>query len=308
VVFFDPIIIIYLQMVLPYLAWEFLNFFGDSLVYVILLGIAFWCLSKREGKIAIMLVMFSSFFNILLKYAFRMPRPTHSLRQNPEYAADESFGFPSGATQTATTFWGWVTLRIRRSWVAIVGVVFIVITALARMGLGMHYLGDVIGGIIIGIIFVTWAYFLVPYLTKYWGQMREFLKDWLLSIIAIIFFFLYFIAYAFLLLPYFPSENIAISMGVVVGFSAGLVLEKRHVNFSTDVSRNIKILRAVLGVIVALLIYYALSAAFSLIPALPLVHYSTRFIRYIFVGFFGAFIIPLLFTYVEKWSGLTKAS
>lgn len=236
-----------------------------------------------------------------------MPRPPASLRQNPEYVADQSYGFPSGATQTATTFWGWVTLRVRRWWVAIIGVVFIIITALARMGLGMHFLGDVIGGIIIGIIFVTWAYFLVPYLTKYWSQMREFLQDWLIPIIAIIFFFIYFMAYA-VGLPYFPSENVAISMGVVLGFSAGLVMEKRHVDFSTDVSRNTKVVRAILGIIIAILIYYALSAAFSLLPAFPLVHYSTRFIRYTLVGFFGAFIIPLLFTYVEKRGRFTKSS
>ena len=300
-VFFDPTIIIYLQMVLPYLAWELLNFFGDSFIYVILLGVAFWCVSKREGKIAIMLVMFSSFFNILLKYAFRMPRPPTSLRHNPEYAADQSYGFPSGATQTATTFWGWVTLRVRRWWVAIIGVVFIIITALARMGLGMHFLGDVIGGIIIGIIFVTWAYFLIPYLIKYWRLMHKFLQDWLIPLIAVIFFLVYLVAYA-VGLHYFPSENVAISMGVVVGFSAGLVMEKRYVDFSTDVSRNTKIIRAVLGVIVAFVIYYALSAVFSLLPAFPLVHYSTRFIRYILVGFFGAFVIPLLFTYIEKRS------
>jgi uncharacterized membrane-anchored protein len=97
-------------------------------------------------------------------------------------------------------------------------------------------------------------------------------------------------------------------MGVVVGFSAGLVLEKRHVNFSTDVSRDTKIVRAILGVVVALLIYYALSAAFSLLPAIPLVQYSARFIRYILVGFFGAFVIPLLFTYVEKRRGLETSS
>jgi hypothetical protein len=263
------------------------------------LGVAFWCVSKREGKIAVMLLMFSSFFNILLKYAFRMPRPPAGLRQNPEYAADQSYGFPSGATQTTTTFWEWVSLRMRRWWVAIIGIVFIIITALARMGLGMHFLGDVIGGIIIGTIFVTWAYFLVPYLRKYWSLMREFLQDWLLPIIAIIFFFLYFVAYV-VGLPYFPTENVAISMGVVVGFSVGLVMEKRYVNFSTEISRNTKIVRAILGVIIALPIYYALSAAFSLLPTFPLVHYSARFIRYILVGFFGAFVIPLLFTYIEK--------
>ena len=302
-VFFDPAVIIFLQTILPYVIWEVLNLLGDPLVYVMLLGITFWCLSKREGKIAIMIVMFSSFISIFLKYAFRMPRPPAALRHNPEYAADLSYGFPSNATQTATTFWSWAMLRLRRWWVVIVGVVFITITALARIGLGMHYLGDVIGGIIIGIILVTWAYFLVPYLTPKWNRMPEYLQNWLLPLIALLFFLSYFVAYAFGL-PFFPSENVAVSMGVVAGFSIGLILEKRYVDFQTGISRNTKIIRAVLGVIVAFFIYFALSAGFSLLPSVPLLDYSARFFRYLLVGFFGAFIVPLLFTYVEKWRGL----
>ena len=100
------------------------------------------------------------------------------------------------------------------------------------------------------------------------------------------------------------DKNIAISMGVVVGFSAGLVLEKRYVNFQTEVSRKTKIIRAILGVIVAFLIYFTLSAVFSLLPSVPLLSYSTRFLRYLLVGLFGAFIVPLLFTYFEKWRQL----
>ncbi|MFX1577568.1 MAG: phosphatase PAP2 family protein [Promethearchaeota archaeon] len=298
-VFFDPTIIILLQLLLPYFVWEILNFVGDPLIYVMLLGITFWCLNKREGKIAIMLVMFSNFINILLKYAFGMPRPPASLRQNPEYVADQSYGFPSGAAQTASTFWGWVTLRLRRWWVAIISGIFITIAALARMGLGLHFLGDVIGGIIVGIILVTWAYFLVPYLKPQWKRLPTFLQNWLLPIISLVFFFIYLAAYA-LGLPYFPSENVAISLGVVFGFSAGLVLEKRYVNFTMDISRNTKIIRAILGVIISILIYITLSAGFSLIPTFPLLSYTTRFIRYILVGFFGAFVIPLLFTQIEK--------
>ncbi|MFX1509566.1 MAG: phosphatase PAP2 family protein [Promethearchaeota archaeon] len=302
-VFFDPAIIIFLQSILPYVCWEVLNLLGDPVIYVVLLGIAFWCVNKREGKIAIMLVMFSNFINIVLKYAFGMPRPSSSLRQG-ENATDQSYGFPSGATQTATTFWGWASLRLRRWWVAIVGTIFVIITALARMGLGMHFLGDVIGGIIVAAILLIWAYFLVPYFEPRWKRMPNFLQDWLLPLIGLVFFFVFFIAYAFGV-PFFPTENIAISMGIVVGFSIGLVLEKHYVNFEINVKQSIKIIRAILGVIIAFLIYFILSIAFSFLPTLPLLEYSARFIRYLLVGLFGAFLVPLLFTRIEKWRGLS---
>lgn len=298
-IFFDPQVIILLQSLLPYVAFEIMNLFGDQIIYVTLLGIAYWCMNKRGGKIAIILVMFSSLINILLKYGFGMPRPPAGLRQNPEYAADQSYGFPSGTTQVSTTFWGWATIKLRKWWVAIVGAIAITITAVARIGLGLHFLGDVIGGIVVGVIIVVWAYFLVPYLRRYWKRMPTSLQDWLLPITALIFFFAFFTAHAFGL-PYFPSENIAISMGIVFGFSVGVIAEHRYVNFTTIVPRNTKILRAALGVIIALVAYYALTAAFSFVPAIPLLQYSTRFIKYILVGFFGAFLVPVFFNFIEK--------
>ena len=291
---------------LPYVAWEILNLFSDPLIYVILLSVAFWCVNKREGKIAIMFVMFSHFINILLKYSFGMPRPPPGLRHNPEYAADQSYGFPSGAAQTATSFWGWAILRLRRWLVAIIGVVLIIITALARMGIGMHYFGDVIGGIIIGIILLVWAYFLVPSFIPRWTKLPQSIKDWFFPLLALSFFFSYFATYA-VGLDYFPTENVAISMGVVFGFSLGLILETRYINFSTEVSKNTRLFRAILGVLLGLTIYYGLSMAFSLLPVYPLLSYSARFIRYSLVGFVGAFVIPYLFNYLEIRRGVTTS-
>lgn len=300
-VFFESWVIQFLQSILPYSAYELMNMIGHELIYVILLGVIYWCINKREGQIAINIVMFSNFLNILLKYAFRMPRPDPSLRQDPEYATDQSYGFPSGSTQTATTFWGWASIKLRRWWLWTIGIIFIFVTAIARIGLGLHFLGDVIGGILVGIIIVTMAYFLVPYLRRYWKRMPKYLQDWLLPSAALFFFICFLCAYA-LGIPYFPSENIAISMGVVFGFGVGVMLESRFINFTTEVTWKTKGIRTILGFVLALIIYYLLTFAFSFTAIIPLLHYSTRFIKYILVGFFGAFIIPFFFKYTDKIS------
>lgn len=303
-VFFDPSLIILLQSLVPYWVWEVLNLFGDQLIYVVLLGLAFWCVNKKEGKIAIMLVMFAGIFNILAKYAFGMARPPASLRQNPEYVTDTSNGFPSGATQTATTFWGWITLRVRHWGLFVISILAIALTALARMGLGLHYLGDVLGGIIIGILILVWAYFMVPYLTEFWKKMPRYLQDWLLPVIAFFLFVGFLIAYVFGV-TYWPTENVTVSMGVVFGFSVGAMLETKYVNFSTNLPRRSKLLRGVIGIIIALIVFYILDFTFDLLPMIPLLHFSMRFVKYLIVGFFGAFIIPLIFTYIEKRQDIT---
>ncbi|MFX0168420.1 MAG: phosphatase PAP2 family protein [Candidatus Hodarchaeota archaeon] len=297
--FFDPQVIILLQSLFPYWVWEILNLVGDQLIYVVLLGFAFWCLNKKEGKIALMLVMFSGFFNILAKYAFGMDRPPTSLRYNPDYAADQSNGFPSGATQLSTTFWGWATIRLRHWGLLLVSVMMIALTALARMGLGLHYLGDVLGGIIIAILILVWAYFMVPYIIEVWKKMPSYLQDWLLPGIALLLFVGFLVAYA-MGVVYWPTENVAVSMGVIFGFGVGAVLETKYVNFTTDIPRNRKVFRGLVGILVALPAFYALDFAFDLLPMIPLLHFSFRFIKYLIIGFFGAFVIPVIFTYIEK--------
>jgi membrane-associated phospholipid phosphatase len=297
-IFFDPSIIIWLQSLLPYWAWDLLNLLGDDIIYVALLGIAYWCINKKQGTIAVNLLMFSSFFNVLFKYAFRMERPPTSLR-SARYATDMSYGFPSGAAQSSATFWGWASVKLRRWYIWIVGTVFIIITALARMGLGLHWLGDVIGGIVIGIVIVAMAYFLVPFFDKRWERMPRALQDWLLPIMALVFFAIYYVAYYVIpVIPYFPTENIGVSMGVVFGFGTGVALETHYVNLKMDVPRNTKILRAVLGLIIALVLYFTFTVIFGFIGIAEL--FAARFVKYALVGFFGAFVIPALFKAIHR--------
>ncbi|MFX1563426.1 MAG: phosphatase PAP2 family protein, partial [Promethearchaeota archaeon] len=294
----DPLIIQILQAILAYDVWVLLDMLSSDIVYVGLVGTIYWCINKRQGKIAVNLLMFSSFFNILFKYAFHMDRPPSTYRQG-DYVTDASYGFPSGAAQTSTTFWAWASVKLRRWWVWIVGIIFVTLTALARMGLGMHWLGDVIGGILIGIIIVTMAYFLVPFFLERWEKMSQVLQDWLLPIMALIFFIIFSAAY--LVVPYFPTENIAVSMGVVFGFSVGATLEARYINFEIDVPRNTKIIRAIISLILAIILFYAFDIVFDILTiSFAFLAFTFRFLKYVIVGFFGAFLIPLIFKSIGK--------
>ncbi len=295
--FFDSLaisVILFLQQ-FPHILWVVLNEVGGELVFIALLGIAYWCFNKQESKIAINLLMFSSFINILLKYAFQMPRPDPSLRPNPEHKLDISYGFPSGAVQNSATFWGWASVKIRRWSVWVVSVLLVVTSTLARMGLGMHWLGDVIGGACIGIVIVVMAFFIVPFLLERWDWLPGFLQSLVFPILALVFFGIFAIFYSMYPMLYFPTENIGVSMGVVFGFGVGAALEARYIDFSTEVSRKTRILRVVVGLVVALVLYFALTVFFDLFTLGAVLAFTLRFIKYILVGFFGAFVIPLLF-------------
>jgi hypothetical protein len=97
-------------------------------------------------------------------------------------------------------------------------------------------------------------------------------------------------------------------MGVVFGFGVGVMLEAKYVNFTTNIPRRPKLIRGLIGIIIALIVFYVLDFAFDLLPMIPLLHFSMRFVKYLIVGFFGAFIVPLIFTSIEKRRGLTSTT
>jgi len=73
---------------------------------------------------------------------------------------EDSHGFPSGHVSATTTFVVGLALLAgsrRRRWA--LGVAWIIAMALSRMYLGRHFLGDVIGGVGVGLATVAMAWF-----------------------------------------------------------------------------------------------------------------------------------------------------
>jgi membrane-associated phospholipid phosphatase len=62
------------------------------------------------------------------------------------------YGFPSGHVILITTIWMSMAMMFKRGWLTMISILVISLTAVSRMYLGLHYLGDVIGGLFIGIV------------------------------------------------------------------------------------------------------------------------------------------------------------
>jgi len=69
-----------------------------------------------------------------------------------------SWGFPSGHTSHALTTWGAVFLFFKQIWVKILAGSMILLIPVSRIYLGRHFLGDVLGGYVIGFGFVLFFY------------------------------------------------------------------------------------------------------------------------------------------------------
>jgi len=70
-------------------------------------------------------------------------------------------GFPSGHSSIAIAFWGALAFLFRKKWVIGLSIALMLLIPLSRIYLGVHFLADVLGGIILGAIILAAFYCLV---------------------------------------------------------------------------------------------------------------------------------------------------
>ena len=141
-----------------------LSFLGmPSWFYVTIGGCAYWFFRNGHWRVALFMTtttLFGAVITNVVKILVDRPRPEF------DDPITEAFGmsFPSGHAMGATTGYGTLLLafmpllppRWRRR--AIGGYVLLVLLiAASRLGLGVHYLSDVLGGIVLGIAWLCVA-------------------------------------------------------------------------------------------------------------------------------------------------------
>ena len=131
-------------------------------ICLLALGIGLWLLRRRRFWWLLALILSvpgGLILNAAVKQAIRRARPHF----DDPLLTLTSYSFPSGHTAGATVFYGFLTVlllahvRETRWRVAIVAGAsgMVVLVALSRVYLGVHYLSDVIGAIVEGAIWLA---------------------------------------------------------------------------------------------------------------------------------------------------------
>lgn len=140
----------------------FLTHFGNP--YLLLACVAFGYLlgdrvgiSRRSAAFALALGLCAIGLTVGLKHVFGLPRPPISYR--------DGLGFPSGHALGSTMFWGGVAVlahrgRWRRRLALAAGAV--VVVALSRVLIGVHYLADVVAGVALGVVVLAAVFAVGP--------------------------------------------------------------------------------------------------------------------------------------------------
>jgi membrane-associated phospholipid phosphatase len=264
---------------------------GEHYIYMFLIAITYWCFNKRAGVQISYVLLVSVYLNYWIKMSFKMDKPPSEYRIIMK--DDVSYGFPSGHAQSAVTFWGWAGLKIKKAWARIIFFALIFLISLSRIYLGVHYLGDVLGGIFFGVVFLVVAYKTMPYLESKLSSIPRWLRGYLMPLISILLFWL-----SLAVFPDIARGNSALICGSLFGFSFGFSLESKHVNISMNINRWTKALRSLVGLVTVFVLYLLMSFVLNSLSLGTVVY--IQFLKYAMFAFAVAFIAPLMFRFIQK--------
>jgi len=265
------------------------TYLGEEYFYIGFLPLIYWCVNKELGVRLSYLIMLSNYLNGWAKLLYRIPRPAdpHIVLLRTE----TSPSFPSGHTQNAVTMWSYIALHVKRGWFWIATVALILLIAISRMYVGVHFPQDLIGGLITGVVLLALYVTLGDRVISPWLRRQSLALRLLLgAVVPLIMLFIYPRDYAGL----YPAETAATVAGVLIGISIGIPLEERYVNFSVAGQWWKRALRLILGIALIVLIYAGPKVLLpeTLAPALETI---IRVLRYALVAFTLTLIAPWIF-------------
>lgn len=260
---------------------------GEELIFIVLITYIFWNVSKKEGFTIAGILLSSQLINGIIKVLVQAPRPFQVLPgiEGKRLATATGYSFPSGHTQGAAAFYTTLALEIKKSWFRLTMIILIVLVAVSRMYLGVHWPIDTIAGGFFGVLI---SLLLFNFLRKIW-ENKQFLAKFLLINGGGL------LGYGIILsilssmqpeLRETYSDLIKIA-ALVAGFFLGMHGEEQFVNFSIESSTRIKVLRFIVGLATSLVI---LKGSKFILPD----QVFTDFFRYFTTGLWICFLFPLV--------------
>lgn len=269
--------------------FAFFTMFGQELFFIVLMGIFYWAVNKKIPLIVGVGALLSGISNGALKEICKVERPIND--PNVRFVSIENFfvnteelrgtySFPSGHAMWASSLFCSLGFQLKNKKFWFFAIFMIVMVALSRIYLGVHWLLDVVVGSILGFIIAYLVYLLFT-------KVKE---KTLFIYIGLFVFGLIFIFFA-------SSKDDFCGLGTIFGLSLGAVFEEKLVKFDPKEGTIVKkIFRVIIGFILVFALKEGIKYLFNLIDPDLLILHS---IRYFILSFFAIAIYPLIFKKIK---------
>ncbi|MCX6990670.1 MAG: phosphatase PAP2 family protein [Chlamydiae bacterium] len=149
-----------------FIGWNYVDSFAFA---IILIPIVWQLLGRQKGIKIFYILILSRVINHSLKEYFGLPRPCQ-VDPSVGILCFSSYGFPSGAAQTAILLAGITFIEYKRALYRIFAVIFALFLCFSRIYLGVHYFSDILGGLLSGSIVLLVYWKLFPLMEKHWKK------------------------------------------------------------------------------------------------------------------------------------------
>jgi membrane-associated phospholipid phosphatase len=276
-------VVLWFQQFSPALDFPFkaLTFMGNEAFFLLFVPLVYWSIDRRTGAGLFILLLFSAYLNAVAKVIADQPRPFNFDPRVKQLGHAGGGGLPSGHTQNAVVIWGYLAVQFKKTiWWIVAGFLMIGIP-LSRIFLGVHFPTDLFGGYLLGALILILFIWIAPRLEK-WLVRKGFAWQLVLSLVLPI-----------LLIFLNPTGNryVLSMIAALMGVSAGFVLERRFVGFSSHGILWKRAIRYLLGVCILFGLWGGLRMVFSALEPVAVF----RFIRYALVGLWGGLGAPWVF-------------
>ena len=253
--------------------FELITMLGEDIFFIIVAALFYWCFNKSFGYKLAFVYLTCGAFNTIIKEIVKFPRPIgYEGIKSTRVETAGGYSFPSGHTQQSTSLFTTLMAEFKKKWLYLVGVLAILLVGFSRMYLGVHWPTDVIGGLVIGIIWTIIAIRLFD-----WSKDKG--KPVLLGV---------FVIPMLICILFFQTATYYKAVGTLTALWVGYIIENKYINYETKAVWWKQIIKLIIGFLGLILIKVYLK------KLLPLSIYSD-FLRYALMGIWLTVISPIIF-------------